>query len=456
MRLHFIGIGGIGMSALAKIALERGHIVSGSDLTPNNLTDSLKDNGASIFTGHLKNNIQPKPDLVIKSSCIRDNNPEVEKARELGVEIINRSDYLKMIMGQAYLSISVTGTHGKTTASSLIAHILEYCDKSPTAIIGAEVEILGSNAKSGTSGIMVAEVDESDGLFREMCSTYGVITNIEREHMENFGSMENLIEAYKSFLDGVDPEGTYFYNGDDTLATEISAGFAGRKISFGLNDGNEITAKDIDCGKSIKLDLYRGGDKLAEVRSPLIGKHNVMNLLSACAVCLELGLSGGEIAEAAPSFNGASRRFQLVDRINDIEVIEDYAHHPTELAAIIRAAKDYTDGRVISIFQPHRFSRTRDLLDDFVGCFYDSDILILTDIYSAHEDEDEKAYIQHLVERIDGDRFEEKKYVPMGKIPECVAGRVKGKDTVLILGAGDINTIAGEVVEQIKARDERD
>ena len=451
MKLHFIGVGGIGMSALAKISLERGDLVSGSDLNPNNLTDRLAGNGAEIFKGHAKEHVADKVDLVIKSSCIRDNNPEIVRAKELGVEIVDRGHYLRAMMKEARISVSVTGTHGKTTTSSLISHILEYCGKSPTAIIGAEVQILGSNAKSGESGVMVAEVDESDGLFRDMCSTFGVITNIEREHMENFGTMDNLIDAYKGFLGGIDRDGIYFYNGDDALAVEISSGFDMKKVTFGLKDENNVTAKNVYCGKSIKFDLSSGGNVLGLIESPLIGEHNVMNLLSACAVCLELGLSADGISAAVPSFTGASRRFQLVDRINDIEVIEDYAHHPTELSAVIKAAKEYTDGRVISIFQPHRFSRTRDLLDDFVGCFYDSDVLILTDIYSAHEDEDEKAYIEHLVDRIDAKRFEEINFVSMADIPDCIADKVKGKDTVLILGAGDINTIAGKVVERIKA-----
>lgn len=452
MKLHFIGIGGIGMSALAKIAIEKGHRVSGSDLAPNDLIDRLNDQGVSISIGHGEMNMPEDAEIVIKSSCIRDNNPELKKARDLGIKIINRGDYLKMVMSEADIAIAVTGTHGKTTTSSLVAHILEYSGKSPTAIIGAEVEILGSNAKSGSSGIMVAEVDESDGLFRHMRSTYGVITNIEREHMENFGSMENLVDAYKAFISGIDPAGIYFYNGDDKLAAGISSAFSGKKVSFGLADENDVKASNIECRKAITFDLWMEGKKLCTVSSPLIGMHNVMNLLAAAAVCLEAGMDGDAISRAAPFFKGASRRFQLVDKVGDIEIIEDYAHHPTELAAIIKAAKDYTDGRVISIFQPHRFSRTKDLLDDFVDCFYEADVLILTDIYSAHEDEHEQGYLDTLMKRIDPGRFEDIVFVPIGGIPECVAGKVKGKDTVLILGAGDINMIAGDVVEKIRAR----
>ncbi|MGB2601927.1 MAG: UDP-N-acetylmuramate--L-alanine ligase [Candidatus Omnitrophota bacterium] len=451
-KIHFIGIGGIGMSGLAEILLSQGKEVSGSDLRPNSITDRLKDKGAVIYKGHSPSNITDGLDLVVVSTCIRDDNPEFVKARKVGITVVTRGELLKQFMDEAPVSVAVTGTHGKTTTSGLISHVTEFCGIEPTSVIGGELEIIGGNAKYGRGDVLVAELDESDGFFRNVRSTYGIITNIEREHMEHYGSMENLLSAYKEFIGRIPENGIFFYNGEDKVLQGFSEKTSAKKIDFGIDGHYKVTCRNYSCARCIEFDLYITGKKSVKIKSPLVGRHNVMNILTAISVCLELGLDPQSIAKAVESFRGVGRRFDRIGKIGTIEVIEDYAHHPTELSAVIRAAKDYGEGRVISIFQPHRHSRTNDLADDFVKCFNDSDIVILTDVYSADEDPVSGVGIKDVYEKMDKGSFEVLNFVEMNDIPEYVSGIVKDKDVVLVLGAGDIRDISGSLVDEIERK----
>ena len=450
MKIHFIGIGGIGMSALADVVLSKGDTVTGSDLRPNNLTAMLEEKGALIHKGHSSGNIGQDVDLVVRSTCIKDGNPEVMRAKELGINMVLRGGLLKKIMSDFPKSIAVTGTHGKTTTSSIIAHTADFCSLEPTVLLGGEIERLGKNSKLGRGEMVIAEVDESDGTFREIPSTTALITNIEREHMEHYSSMEDLLSSYEKFISGIRPGGVLFYNGDDQRLNRMASASAVKSVSFGFGKNNDYTALVHEHKKNISFDVIFLGKTIGRVESPLIGKYNIMNLLGAIGVSLGEGMDFEKIKDAVKTFSGAKRRFQLIDEVADIKVIEDYAHHPTELKAVIEAARDYAEGRVISIFQPHRYSRTRDLMGDFSGCFNSSDIFILTDIYSADEDPKEKVEIKDLFDRIDKTVFEESYLEDKGKIPAIVSGIARRGDIVLVLGAGDIRDISGDLVNAIK------
>ncbi len=449
-KIHFIGIGGIGMSALAEICLARGGEVTGSDLRPNNLTEKLMRKGADISSGHDRLNISVDMDLVIRSFCIRDDNPELKRARELDIPVISRSEMLKEVLGEARVSIGVTGTHGKTTTSALVAHIMECCGMDPTAIIGGEVDSFNGNAKKGRDDLIVSEIDESDGFFRDIRVSHAIVTNIEREHMENYGSMEHLVKAYGQFISHIRSDGILVFNGEDRLLRNISSKARARRIDIGFRDSFRYSCRNTTFDRSIKFDLLKNGRSSGTVASSLMGRYNVTNILSAMALCMEMGLEFERSAEAVKSFKNVKRRFDLIGKIGSIEVFEDYAHHPTELRSVIEAARGYGRGRVITIFQPHRFSRTRDLAEDFLYCFHGSDILILTDIYSADEDPGEGIGIRDIYERIDSARFKLVDFMRKEEIPGFLTGIVQEKDTILVLGAGDIGDISRPLVEEIQ------
>ncbi|MBD3426211.1 MAG: UDP-N-acetylmuramate--L-alanine ligase [Candidatus Omnitrophica bacterium] len=453
-KVHFIGIGGIGMSALAHILLSRGIKVSGSDLRPNSITERLGQKSATIYKGHSVDNLSQDIDLVVVSTCIKPGNPELVKARQMNLKVISRGALLKRLMEEASLSVAVTGTHGKTTTSGLIAHVAHGCGLEPTSVIGGELESIGGNAKNGKGELFIAELDESDGFFRNVSCTHGVITNIEKEHMEHYGSMQNLLGAFREFIGRIDRNGTFFYNGEDYHLLDMALRSGVKKVDFGIGAAHKVSCRNYICAKNIEFDLYLDGRKSVRIKSPLIGRHNLMNMLAAISVCLELGITPEDIAGSVESFRGVGRRFDRIGKVGNIEIIEDYAHHPTELSAVIRAAKDYGTGRVVSIFQPHRHSRTRDLADEFIKCFADSDILILTDVYSADEDPIEGSDIHDVYGKIDRSCFEILEFVEMNDIPEYVSGIVKEKDVVLVLGAGDIRNISGRLLDQIRKREE--
>ncbi|MDD5634188.1 MAG: Mur ligase family protein, partial [Candidatus Omnitrophica bacterium] len=318
--------------------------------------------------------------------------------------------------------------------------------------LGGEVKTFSGNAKVGSGPLIIAEVDESDGHFRYLHSKCAVVTNIEREHLEHYGTMENVLKAYKEFISKISPGGFLVVNGEDSVLRDVAKDAPVKKITFGLNGDFDVTCKNFGFERGINFELVFRGRNLGKVSSPLIGRYNLMNILAAMAVCMEAGFDLRAVVDAVKTFTGAKRRFELVDRIGSIEIREDYAHHPTELSSVIKAAKDYSSGRIVSIFQPHRYSRTKDLMSEFSKCFYSSDVLILTGVYSANEDVIEKVGTAGIYDLIDKARFEGVYMVEKERIPEMVAGIVKDNDTILLLGAGDIREISGELVKKIREK----
>jgi len=450
-KIHFIGIGGIGMSALAQICIARGKVVTGSDIRPSNLTEGLRARGAVISTSHASENLSPDTDIVVVSSVIKNDNPEILIAKEKAIPIVPRSELLRMIMKESTSSIAVTGTHGKTTTTALIAHIIEKSGQDPTVALGGEIDSIRGNAKHGSGDMFIAEVDESDGYFRNITSKYAAVTNIEREHMENYENWEDLINAYKSFLSKISPDGAFIFNGEDPAIKDISSSSGSmRRISFGMEAGCDVTCKDLVFDKSLEFDVIVKGENKGRITCPLIGRYNVMNLLTAIAVCTEAGIAMDHIVSGSRSFSGVKRRFEKVGIIKGISIVEDYAHHPTEIKAVINAAKRFSDGKVIVVFQPHRYSRTLDLADDLSKSFDEADVLILTDIYSADEEGAEKTSVEDLYKKVDCRKFDTIKIAGKHNVPQLIPDLAEADDIVLILGAGDIRDIGPEIVETIK------
>ena len=443
------------MSALAYIALARGYAVTGSDLRPNDITSKLVSAGARIFEGHDPGNVPRNADIVVKSTCIPPGNSELVKAGELGITIVPRAEFLKETVASADMSIGITGTHGKTTTSALIAHIMEFCGKDPTVMIGGELDSFGGNARYGSEKMMVAEVDESDGLFRTMKVTYAVLTNIEREHMEHHGTMDSLVTSYKEFIKRISSDGIMVYNGEDLLLREVSSVRVQGKVDFGISEAGvyKYSAKGLVSAGSIRFHLIVNGKELGVMTSSLIGRYNAMNILGAVALSMELGLGFDEVSRAVSGFGCVKRRFDVVGRVGSIAVVEDYAHHPTELKAVILAAVNYNKkGRVIVVFQPHRYSRTHDLAEEFSHCFYGADVVVLTGIYSADEEPLNGRGLKDIVRGMDKDRFHLIRIVEKNEIPEYISGIVQEEDIVLILGAGDILDVSLPLLSAIRGK----
>ena len=440
------------MSSLASICIAKGYIVTGSDLRPNNLTDNLIKNGAIIFKGHKESNVKKDIDLIVKSACIKDNNPEIIKGKNYNIPIIYRSELLQQIIKEFSFSVAITGTHGKTTTSSICSHIFHFSNKKPTIIVGGEVLSLESNVVYDKNDIVVAEIDESDGFFSDIQSKVGVITNIEKEHMETYKTFDNLLNSNKKFLNNISKQGCLIFNGEDKNIKKIIDTVNIKKISFGINGNFDITCKNYYYNKFIEFDLIIKNKIYGQIKSILIGRHNIMNILASIAIGFEYGLNFNQIRETIKSFKGVKRRFEKIGTIFDIEIIEDYAHHPTEIKCVLNAAKNYTLGRTIAIFQPHRYSRTKDLINDFATCFFDADILILTDIYSADEEKKDNIEVNDLYNIINKNKFEMIKTIKKEKIIDVVSNIVKSKDLILILGAGDIRDISKPLLNKIKEK----
>lgn len=447
-KIHFVGIGGAGMSAIAKILLEKGYEVSGSDLHDSEIVAKLKDQGAKIFSGHCKENINGVDALVI-STAISQDNQEVIAAREQGIRVFHRSDIVAALMNSAD-GIAVAGAHGKTTTTSMIAVTLDHAGFQPTIIIGGEVDYLGSNAKLGQSKYLVAEADESDGSFLKLMPKLAVVTNIENDHMDYYKTMDNILKTFKQFLNNLpEKDGLAVLCFDNHNIRDIASGLQRKYISYAIDEPADYQAKNINTnGAGTSFDVYFKGENLGSMALNVPGRHNVLNALATIAVARYLGAEVVDIASGMHLFNGAKRRFQTKGRVSGVWVVDDYAHHPTEIETTLIAAKQTKPGRVICAFQPHRYSRTKLLLKEFAGCFAAADILVLTNVYSAGETPlpgISGRTIQAEVEKQTGKKvvYIEKRE-DMAKYLEKI---VQDGDLVLTMGAGDIYLTGEELVD---------
>ncbi|APB78333.1 UDP-N-acetylmuramate--alanine ligase [Paenibacillus polymyxa] len=437
--VHFIGIGGYGMSAIARVMLEMGYTVTGSDVASQELTEKLAAKGAKIYIGHTPEHIAGA-DIVVYSTALSRDNVERVAAEELNIPTLHRSQMLARLLNERK-GIAVAGAHGKTTTSSMIALVMERCNVDPTYIIGGEITNLGTNAKAGKSEFVVAEADESDGSFLQYHPWQGIVTNIEADHLENYdGDFNRLKSAYVQFLSQIRPDGAAIVCADDQNIREMLPQLQTRVITYGVEHEADYMATDIQLGdRRLSFTMSRKGTALGTIKLSVPGKHNMYNAMATVISCLEAGIPFDQIAATIVEFHGAKRRFQVLGESNDILIIDDYAHHPTEIEATISAARA-TGKRIIAVFQPQRYSRTFFLLDAFSRAFSEASEVIITDIYSpAGEKQIEGVHSSKLVDLIVQNSNANAIYLPTKEaVIEELKDRLQPGDLVLTMGAGDI------------------
>ncbi|KPJ65007.1 hypothetical protein AMJ44_11495 [candidate division WOR-1 bacterium DG_54_3] len=450
--IHLVGIGGCGMSGIAKILHEMGYRVSGSDIREGPNTIRLKDLGVKIHIGHEPTHVR-EADLLVYSSAVPPENLELKEARAKGIGILKRAEMLAWLMDQSKTKIAIAGTHGKTTTTAMIAKVLDSGKFSPTFFIGCDMDYVEGNAKLGNGKFAVAEADESDSSFLYLSPTIGVITNIEDDHMERFGTMDALLATFEQFAQKVSGDGFILVDATHPNNQELMKRVKARFITYGLNGKVDFSAENLQFKQfSSRFSLKRNGKKLGEVTLSVPGWQNVLNSLPVFAMSFEFGLDFSSVASALQAFVGARRRFQTMGEIQDILVVDDYAHHPTEIRATLAAARSgWPDKRIVCIFQPHRYTRTALLKDQFGKAFADADKIIITDIYAASEKP-----IPGISGKTIADGISDKEvlYVPRKeKIAEYLMQDIREGDMILTLGAGDIYTIGKEILARLRIKE---
>ncbi|MCU0821052.1 MAG: UDP-N-acetylmuramate--L-alanine ligase [Spirochaetes bacterium] len=450
-KMHFVGIGGIGMSGIAEILINLGYEVSGSDIKESDITQKLASMGAKVFYGHSVLNIGDYS-VVVSSSAIRGDNPEIIEARRRNIPIIHRSEMLAGLVRLKH-GIGVAGTHGKTTTSSLLSFILDCGGINPTAIVGGKVLNFGSNARIGQGEYIVFEADESDGSFLKLYPTIAVVTNIDADHLDHYKYFEGLKDAFLSYINQVPFYGYSVLCIDDNIVAELLPKVERPYFTYGFSEKADFKAANvhIDRGKT-KYSCYYKNDLLGDVEMNLCGNHNVVNSLAVITVAVELGIDFKVIREGLLQFKGVGRRLEKIGDEKGIMVFDDYGHHPTEIRATLEALKSYKR-RVVAVFQPHRYTRTELLWDDFGAAFPNADVLFLTEIYPAGEAPIEgvsSKLIRDAVKKHEGRDVEI--ISGLREIPHKMLGVLREGDIVITLGAGDINRAAPMIVEAIKER----
>lgn len=447
-RIYFIGINGIGMSGLAKIMKCKGYEVEGSDLSRSYVTDELESMGITVHPEHSEKNLEGKHfDMIIASSAIKKENPEYIYALENGIKVVKRGELLAMLLNEE-CGIAVAGTHGKTTTSSMAASVVLSLD--PTIVVGGILPEIGSNAKPGKSNYFIAEADESDNSFLYMNPTYSIITNIEADHLENHGSLENIIKSFSKFIDQTSKE--VFICSD----CEILRGLAATKenkniIRYSIKDKSaDIYADNIEIGNGkTSYDVIIRGEKIGRFTLYIPGNHNILNSLPVIYLALEFGLKEKDIERAFEKFRGSKRRYEVLYSGNGIRVIDDYAHHPTEIKATLQGAKSIENSKITVIFQPHRYSRVKFLLENFKDAFIGAEEVILLPIYSAGEKDIFGVTVENLQEVIENPK------AILEKNPEKIDEMIMNFDgdrVFMFMGAGDISKIAHRVAEKLERK----
>jgi UDP-N-acetylmuramate--alanine ligase len=450
-KIHFVGIGGIGMSGIAEVLLNSGYAVTGSDLQESEATRRLRSLGARVFVGHEEENLAGEPSVVVISTAVKYSNPEVLEARRRHIPVIPRAEMLAELMRMKY-GIAVAGSHGKTTTTSMIAAVLSAAGLDPTMVIGGRVRMFGTNAKMGQGDILVAEADESDGSFLLLSPIIAVVTNIDKEHMDFHQTMDRLHESFLAFINKIPFYGLAVLCIDDTPARGLTAKVRKRFVTYGLSAEADFSAQELHFAPAgVECKVTHRGKSLGRLRLHLPGRHSATNALAAVAVAHELEIPFGQAAEALDAFTGIHRRFEVKGEPKGILVIDDYGHHPTEIRATIGAIRDSWKRPLTVIFQPHRFTRTKDLFDEFLTAFEGADRLVLTEIYGAGEDPIPGATGEALYQAIKRKGHLEVEFVAdKNAIAARLAGQLAGGDVALTLGAGDIYKVGEELVEALR------
>jgi UDP-N-acetylmuramate--alanine ligase len=452
-----VGVGGIGMSGIAELLANLGYEVTGSDARRSDVTDRLEQLGVRVWSGHDAGHVG-EADVVVTSSAIRPGNPEVDEAKRRHIPVIPRAEMLAELMRLRY-GIAIAGAHGKTTTTSMVALVLERAGLDPTAVIGGKLSAFGSNARLGRGDYMVVEADESDRSFLKLSPAIALITNLDREHMESYGSWENLQQAFVEFANKVPFYGAVVACVDDPSVRELIPRLTRRVITYGLDRsaanivGDEMRLEAFGSACDVIMQPPNAAPaQLGRLRLHVPGRHNLLNALGAVAVGLEANVRFERIAEALEEFRGADRRFQMRGEERGVMVVDDYGHHPTEIAAVIAAARAGIDRRVIVVFQPHRYSRTSQLLPEFGTSLAAADEVVLTDIYAAGEDPIPGVTVEGVAEAIRAaGRCPVHVVKGLPALPAAVASLVRRGDLVITLGAGSIGTVGDRILDELRS-----
>jgi UDP-N-acetylmuramate--alanine ligase len=443
--IHFVGIGGIGMSGIAEVLLNLGYVVQGSDLKSSKITDRLEVLGAQIFVGQKSENLEGAAVIVI-SSAIKSGNVELDGARALGLPVVRRAEMLAELM-RLKSNVAIAGTHGKTTTTTMVATLLDAGGLDPTVINGGIIHAYGSNARMGQGEWMVVEADESDGTFNRLPATIGVVTNIDPEHMEHWGDFDTLRQGFLDFVSNIPFYGLAVCCSDHPEVQILVGKISDRRvITYGFNAQADVRAANLTYQRGIAhfdVLLQTEGHGIENCRLPMPGDHNVLNALAAVAVARHLGMKVDQIRGALAGFKGVNRRFTKVGEVNGVTIIDDYGHHPVEISAVLKAARQASDGRVIAVHQPHRYSRLHSLFDDFCSCFNDADVVAIAEVFSAGEDPIEGASRDDLVAGLvrHGHRNAHA-IVSEDDLERLIREQTKSGDIVVCLGAGTISAWA--------------
>lgn len=443
--VHFVGIGGIGMSGIAEVLLNLGFTITGSDLKDSPVTRRLAAMGAKVYAGHDAENIRGAQ-VVVTSSAVSPSNPEIAEAKRLGVPVIPRAEMLAELM-RLNFSVAVAGSHGKTTVTSMIALMLTEAGLDPTAVIGGRLDVFDSSARLGKGGLMVAEADESDRSFLLLLPSIAVVTNIDREHLDHYRDLDEIKDAFVSFMNRTPFYGAVIACSDPPWGGTLEAvrpRLRRRLVTYGTEAPAAISASGIECrGRGSTFCVYEGGVRLGEMHLGVPGRHNVQNALAAVGVGLELGLDAAQIAEGLARFQGADRRFQVKAEVHGITVVDDYGHHPTEIRATLNAARARGASRIWAIFQPHRYSRTRFLMDDFAAAFAGCERVYVLDIYPAGEAPLPGIDSSRLAARMVELGCAGARYAPSeGEVVREVLGEAVPGLTILTIGAGSVGKVS--------------
>jgi UDP-N-acetylmuramate--alanine ligase len=448
-RIHFVGIGGIGMSGIAEVLLNLGYRVSGSDLKESEATRRLGALGGRLSAGHAAENVQDV-DVVVISSAVRRDNPEVVEARRQKIPVIPRAEMLAELMRLKY-GVAIAGSHGKTTTTSMAAHLLAHAGLDPTAVVGGKVNGFGSNAKLGKGDYMVVEADESDGSFLRIPPTIAIVTNIDPEHLDHWRTPEALRRGFIDFVNRVPFYGRAILCIDHPTVQSILPDVEARIATYGESHQADYRADDIEVsGHAARFEAFRRGEPLGRFEVAMVGRHNALNALAVIALGDEMGIPADVTRGALAGFQGVQRRFTVRGEAGGVTVVDDYGHHPAEVKATLLGAREAFKRRVVCLFQPHRYTRTRDLMQDFATAFNDADVLLLTDVYAAGEEPIPGADAEHLAGAIRSCGHRDVTLVPRAELARAARERIRPGDIVLTLGAGDVTQAGPELLSLLE------
>lgn len=451
--VHFVGVGGIGMSGLAEILRTLRFDVSGSDLREGDTTRRLARFGVRVDIGHAAHNVSGS-DVVVYSSAIDSSNPELLQAKHLGIPVVSRAEMLAELMRVKY-GVAIAGSHGKTTTTSLVATVLSAAGFDPTVVVGGRMAALGTNARLGDGDLLVAEADESDGSFLRLTPTIAVVTNIDPEHLDYYGTHERLKQAFAEFVEKVPFYGLAVLCLDHPDVQDLLPRIQRRHVTYGLSPQADYSARAIEFqGTSVRFSAFRRGESLGQFMVHMPGSHNVLNTLAAIAVADELAVPLDVLRESLANFHGVARRFTVTAVLNDVVMVNDYGHHPAEIRATLGAARRAYSGRVVVVFQPHRYTRTQILFEEFTKAFNDCDILIVIPVYPAGEKPVAGATGERLAEAIAVHGHHSVSYAAnFSDAADLLVPQIRPGDVVIALGAGDVNKVLKVVQDKMAIRD---